>query len=233
VSDLQVIETTLQKVSLFKGLAAGAYTDVAQKARRVAFNAGQSIFSRGDKGDDIFIVLKGRVRISVLSLDGRELSFSHAGAPEVFGEIAAFDGGIRTADATAITAVDTLVLNQAIVSRLIANSPAFAQNAIGVLCKKLRDADLQLENVALHAIEVRLARYLLAVLNQQYPGDTKDAAKLIKLDMSQAELALLIGASRPKVNAALALLEGDGAITRRGDNIECSISRLKHIAAVG
>ena len=54
----------------------------------------------------------------------------------------------------------------------------------------------------------------------------------MKLDMSQSELALLIGASRPKVNSAISLLEGEGAISRRGDTFSCVVPKLRQIAAM-
>jgi CRP/FNR family transcriptional regulator, cyclic AMP receptor protein len=232
VADHAAIEHVLRDITLFKGLTPEIYADLARQARPATFDAGEMIFGRGDKGDDVFIMLNGRVRLSVLSLEGRELSFSHAGKGDVFGEIAAFDRGIRTADATAITAVEAVTLAHTVVLRLVATSPTFAQNAIASLCQKFRQADLQLENVALHAIEVRLARFLLGLIHQQFPTDTKKPTVQIKLEMSQSDIALLIGASRPKVNSAIALLEAEGAIARHGEKLECDVSRLRHIAAL-
>jgi CRP/FNR family transcriptional regulator, cyclic AMP receptor protein len=232
MADQVTIEQALRGSALFKGLQPAAYAEIARAARGVSFGAGEMIFGRGDKGQEAFVMLTGRVRLSVLSMDGRELSFSHASTGDVFGEIAAFDGGIRTADATAITEVEAVTLSHTVLGRLIATSPTFAQNAIASLCAKFRQADLQLENVALHAIEVRLARFIIGLIRQQKPSELSRSQLQIKLDMSQSELALLIGASRPKVNSALALLESDGAIARRGDLIDCNIAQLKEIAAM-
>ncbi len=60
--------------------------------REASYDAGQVIFSRGDPGTDLHIVSQGRVRLSVLTADGRELSFAHAEPPSIFGELAVFDG---------------------------------------------------------------------------------------------------------------------------------------------
>ena len=73
----------LAKVSLFGALDATGRTAVALELRETNFDAGQVIFSRGDAGADLFIVAKGRVRLSVLTADGKELSFAHAEAPSV------------------------------------------------------------------------------------------------------------------------------------------------------
>jgi CRP/FNR family transcriptional regulator, cyclic AMP receptor protein len=182
--------------------------------REAFYAAGQAIFARGDAGTDIYLVLEGRVRLSVLSAEGRELSFSYAGPGDLFGEIAALDGGGRTADATAVTAVHAMTLAHTALRQLVATTPAFASAVIAFLCHRLREADFQLEGVALHRIEVRLARFLLGLLRQR-EGAATAARGTIDLGMSQGELALLLGASRPKVCAALALLEDMGVIRRR------------------
>ena len=91
----------LTKVSLFGTLDASGRAAVADALRETNFDAGQVIFARGDAGAELYIVAKGRVRLSVLTADGKELSFAHAEAPAVFGELAVFDGRPRSADATA------------------------------------------------------------------------------------------------------------------------------------
>ena len=100
--------------------------------------------------------------------------------------------------------------------------------AIKFLCRRLREADQQLEAIALYPIEVRLARFFLAAARQKGPGDADRVA--IDLDMSQSELALLIGASRPKVNTALSLLEANGAVERQDGKIVCDMEELRMIA---
>jgi len=97
--------------------------------------------------------------------------------------------------------------------------------AIRFLSGRLRDADEQLEAIALHPIEARLARFFLAAARQKDP-EAKAGKVNVSLPISQSELALLVGASRPKVNAALALLESEGAIERRGAIVVCDIEGL-------
>ena len=166
---------------------------------------------------------------SILTLEGRELSFTHASEGHIFGEIATLDGGSRTADATAVGRVRALTLSHAALHRLIATTPGVAEGIIKFLCGRLREADQQLENVALHSIEVRLARYLLSVARGKDPAG-KVAQVKVDLAMSQGELALLLGATRPKVNAALASLEASGAIARKDSHITCEMEDLQMIA---
>jgi CRP/FNR family cyclic AMP-dependent transcriptional regulator len=225
----QSVAALLERATLFGGLAEADRLNVARRMREAFYPSGQAIFARGGAGTDVYLVLEGRVRLSVLSAEGRELSFSYAGPGDLFGEIAALDGGRRTADATAVTPVRAMTLAHNALRQLVATTPAFAGAVIAFLCRRLREADFQLEGVALHRIEVRLARFLLGLLRQR-EGAATAARGTIDLGMSQGELALLLGASRPKVCASLALLEDMGAIRRRDAKIDCDLAQLRHIA---
>lgn len=229
MSKPDAVTTVLAQTRLFGLLADADREAVAKQMRPVNFDPGQVIFSRGDRGSEIYLVTEGRVRLSILTLEGRELSFTHASEGHVFGEIATLDGGSRTADATAVGRVRALTLSHAALHRLIATMPGVAEAMIKFLCTRLREADQQLESVALHSIEVRLARYLLSIARGGDPSG-KAARVNIDLAMSQGELALLLGATRPKVNAALASLEASGAIARKDAKIACEIEELQMIA---
>lgn len=224
--DQPAIVDLLAKSALFGSLSAPDLSAIAARMRRVDFDPDQMIFSRGDPGREMYLVLAGRIRLSILSSDGRELSFAHAGPGNIFGEIATLDGGERTANATAISRVQTMALPQRAVQELIENNPKVAQAAIRFLCTRLRETDQRLEAIALHRIEVRLARLMLSALPPSATGQNV----ALDLGMSQGELALLIGASRPKVNIALALLQDMGAITRSGTKLTCNTEVLQSIA---
>jgi CRP/FNR family transcriptional regulator, cyclic AMP receptor protein len=230
------IITLLANTRFFGSLSQEILGQVCRQMRPIKFNSGQLIFERGDPGRDIYLVTAGRVRISVLTSDGRELSFGHPGPGEIFGEVAALDGGPRTANATALTKVDTMALSRSAFGTLLETHPALGKAALAFTCSRLREADLHFESVALQNIEARVARFLL-ILAQQQNGAKQAAAKgavpPITLGLSQGELGLYLGASRPKVNAALRLLEANEAITRLGERIVCDCIALAAIAADG
>lgn len=227
--DRESIADMIGRTSLFQALAPEERQAAAKAMREQTYAAGQVIFSRGDTSRDVFLVLEGKVRLSVVSLEGRELSFSLAEPGAVFGEIAALDGGVRTAFATAVTPVRAATLPHAELNRLVQASPPLAAAIVRLLCARIREADQQLEGVALHRIEVRLARFLLGLIRQRDPKLTGGKAT-IDIGMSQSELAMLLGATRPKVNAALAALEDQGAITRRDTQVVCDVETLKEVA---
>ena len=216
--------------ALFGALGEDDCRSLVRRMRRVDYDAGTSIFSRGDRANGIFLVLAGVVRLSILAVNGREISLSLAPKGTIFGEIAALDGGERSADATAITAIRTMLLPQADFSALMRTNPRLTEAVIRFLCARLRYNADKLEAVALHALDVRVARYFLALIEERSPGVMKGVAPL-DLSISQAELGLMVGATRPKVNAALASLKSQGALRQKGGDIVCDIAALRRCAA--
>ncbi len=220
----------LAKTTFFGPLCSEDREAVAGFMRPANFSAGQIIFFRDDEARDLFVVRKGRVRLSILSNEGRELSLAHATEGDVFGEIALLDGGPRTANATALTDVDTLSLSRSALINLIEARPRIATAAIAFLCERLRTTDTKMEGIALYPIEARLARFLLSAVQLQSPGEKGKVSRL-RIDMSQGELALLLGASRPKVNKALTALEEAEAVRRDGLELICDLEMLSAYAA--
>ncbi len=220
----------LAKTTFFGHLSPEALADCVRALHERRFQTGQVLFSRGEPGDQLLLIREGRVRLAVTTDEGRELSVRHVVSGELLGEIAVLDGGSRSADATALTPVVVLALRRTQLTQLIAQHPEIASGAIALLCARLRATTDQLENIALHSIEVRLARYLLVALNGQRAAPGKRVP--LVTEMSQTELAQLLGASRPKLNVALGALEEAGAIKRTSDRLFCDPDRLARIAGV-
>ncbi|MGQ0671535.1 MAG: Crp/Fnr family transcriptional regulator [Hyphomicrobium sp.] len=225
------IADLLQAAPIFAEMSAEDRAFIAKQMREVSVAPGQMLFARGDAGRSIYLVLQGRVRLSVVSSDGRELSYLHAGRGQLFGEIAAIDGGERTTDAKAVSQVRLMQLDAPALMRFFETNPAFALACCRFLCRRLRGTNTTLESVALHPIEVRVARYLLSQVKRN-SGPAPAQVRLTGL-LSQSELALLIGASRPRVNLAMQLLEDMGAIQRDGDGTVCMLKELEDVAQVG
>jgi CRP/FNR family cyclic AMP-dependent transcriptional regulator len=215
---------------LFADLDGSDAEAVAALARRRAWAAGTTIFQRGDAGREMILVTSGRIRLSVLSAEGRELGLRHAEAGALIGEIAVLDGGPRSADATAATDVEALVIAKPDLDRLIAARPQIALAFLRFLCGRLRDTTEQLETVALYKLEARLARFLLGLVRQRTAGKETGDSVRFELPFNQSEIADVIGASRPKVNRAFADLEEAGAVRRTDDGLVCRLGRLAEIA---
>lgn len=220
-------ESLLQQTDLFQGLPEAQLAACAAACSTVRFAANEMIFGRGDAGDCLYVVASGRIKLSLVSEDGRELSVRIASEGDLLGELSTLDGRPRSADAIALDSVEALVLKRRELTRLMSTSPAMAESVILFLCRRLRNTTDQLELIALHSIEQRLARLLLA---QTGTSKTADNARQKILALPQSVLGQLIGASRPKVNAALATLERAKAIRRSPEGLQFNLRLLRGIA---
>ena len=186
------------------------------------------MFGRGDVGTHLYLVAEGQVRLAIATSEGRELSFQVAAVGDLIGEIAVLDGGPRSAEATALTPVTTYALERGAFRELWSDHPGISSAVISFLCWRLRDVSDRLEAIALYPMEARLARFLLVALagRQAPPGRRVP----LELGFTQGELAMLLGASRPKINLALGMLETAGAIGRTSDRLFCDPAKLASIA---
>jgi CRP/FNR family cyclic AMP-dependent transcriptional regulator len=218
----------LAGTELFKSLVADDLRACAASCRKAQFAKGEMLFARGDPGTHLYVILEGQVRLAIATSEGRELSFEIASAGDLFGEIAVLDGWPRSAEATALVQTTTYTLERNDFHRLRCAYPAIADAVVLFLCRRLRDLSDKLETVALYPMDVRLARFLLTALgDRQAPAGRRVP---LELRFSQGELALLLGASRPKINAALGTLESAGAIGRTSDRLFCDPAKLALIA---
>jgi CRP/FNR family transcriptional regulator, cyclic AMP receptor protein len=228
MASTDIIVSLLMRTDLFGGLDAVQIAACAAVFRQVQFSKGETLFARGEVGSRLYLIAEGRVRLAVMTDEGRELSFRHATVGHLVGEIAALDGEPRSADALALSHVIAYSVERNALTELCVAHPAILSALVRFLCRRVRDTSTQLEAIALYPIEARLARFLLVALGKR----TSESGKRIPLDLgfSQSELAQLLGASRPKVNAALGLLEEMNAIKRTLDRVFCDPDKLTEIA---
>jgi CRP/FNR family cyclic AMP-dependent transcriptional regulator len=224
----KLITPLLMQTDLFGGLDKAHVSACASAFHEVRFVKGEALFARGEVGNRLYLIAEGRVRLAVVTDEGRELSFRHATIGDLVGEIAALDGEPRSADAFALSDVLAYSLDRNALTGLCAADPAILMALVRFLCRRVRDTSDQLEAIALYPIERRLARFLLVALGNR----TAEPGKRVPLDLgfSQSELAQLLGASRPKVNSALGWLEETYAIKRTIDRVFCDPAKLAEIA---
>jgi CRP/FNR family transcriptional regulator, cyclic AMP receptor protein len=218
----------LGATELFKGLAPDDLAACGARFREIRFGKGQVLFGRGDVGTHLYLVADGQVRLAIATSEGRELSFQIAKAGDLIGEIAVLDGGPRSAEAAALTPVTTFALERNAFRELWSAHPSISSSVISFLCWRLRDASDRLEAIALYPMEVRLARFLLVALGDRKAPPGRRVP--LELGFTQSELALLLGASRPKINVALGVLENAGAVGRTSDRLFCDPEKLARIA---
>lgn len=216
-------EVLLRRFELFARTAPDTLQRVGRAVSRRHWVEGQLIFTQGDSdAAEVYLVLQGRVRLSMTSAAGRELSLRHVGTGDILGEVAALGDMPRTATATALSNVEALVVPANTLINAVSSDADTARAVMRLLCHRLRATTEQLENVALYGLEARLARFLLGVA-----GHNK---RSVTLPLTQGQMAEMIGASRPKVSQALARLERSGVIIRHGARYALNIELLKALA---
>ena len=191
--------------------------------------SGATLFQRGDEGSQMIALASGRIKLSLLTPQGKELTLRHVEPGMILGEMAILDGEPRSADAVATMPSKGYVIRKSDFQTLMNTYPQASSSIISYLCNRLRDTTEQLETIALYDIDSRVARFLMAALRQLHGDELPDSANL-QLFLSQSEIASILGASRPKINRAIMALEDAGAITRNGTVINCNIQRLTALA---
>lgn len=186
------------------------FSDTDQKrilaiGRTVDFNKGEIVFQQGDPGDGLYVVRSGSVEIGIISEEGKKLSLNVMKPGDVFGEIAALDGDIRTATATAIEAVSMIKYDRRDLNELISRNPEMALKVIELLCARIRWINQQVEDLAMLDVEGRLANRLL-ILHEKFAD--RDGW----LKMSQSDLADFLGVSRESTNKVLQSWRADRVI---------------------
>jgi CRP/FNR family transcriptional regulator, cyclic AMP receptor protein len=152
-------------------------------------------------------VLRGSVKISSLSPDGKEIVFNNVHPGEIFGEIAMLDGEERTAIATAMEDCELLVLNRRDFMPLLEKHADICMILLRILCKRLRQTSEQVEDVLFRHLEARIAK---ALVHLAHSANRKDPP--IDLHMTQRDLAHNVGGSRESVNKHLQCLQRAGVI---------------------
>lgn len=215
-----------RSVPTFRDLPASVCAQLSAASHRRRWPVGTMLFHREDESTYLVAVEKGRIRLSLQTSSGREFALRHVGAGALFGEVGILDGKPRSANAMAASATTGYTIERRDLLALIQRHPEIAEAFIRHLCSLLRYTTEHIETIALYGLESRLARFLLSQLHADKSAQRAD----LQLDLSQSDIAELLGASRPKVNRALATLERDGAIRRTGKTISCNRARLISIA---
>jgi CRP-like cAMP-binding protein len=183
---------------LFRELPAPVIERLAAYMKTRKVPRGTLIFSKGDPGTGLMGVLAGSVRISVASVDGRDVVLNIIHEGEIFGEIALLDGQPRTADATAISDCELAVIERREFVDFIRNQPDVMLKFIELLCARLRRTSEQVQDVSFLNLPARLAKALLRLA-----GDPDAPGSKRRLAITQQEISQIIGRSREGTNKQL------------------------------
>jgi len=218
----------LKSSGWFAALKPAFQEAVLASSRVLVLPAGKPVFHRGDPNDGIYCVLSGAVHFAGIAPSGRESIVARVEAPEWFGEIALFDGGVRTHDVVADVTSAVLHFPLRHLTRSLASDPGAWQHLGLLLVRKLRVALSLLEDLALEPPRVRLARCLVNLLEGY--GQRK-AEPPYRVRVSQERLGMMLSLTRQTVNELLRQM-GEESIIRceRGEVQILDPGRLREAA---
>jgi CRP/FNR family transcriptional regulator, cyclic AMP receptor protein len=210
------VDGGLSQLPLFAALdeASAASLEAAMTTRSVP--RGHVVFREGDKGDRLFVVLDGKVKIWRAAPDGRENLLAVLGAGEMFGELSLFDPGPRTASVSAITDSRLASLGHADL-RPVLDRPGVAGQLLQALAQRLRRTNESLADLVFTDVPGRVAKALLD-LAEKFGTEAADGTR-VQHDLTQEELAQLVGASRETVNKALSEFASRGWLQLEGKTV--------------
>jgi len=209
-----VVDQVLAGAGILQSVEPGAASALIKQLRPAEFKAGQTIFTEGDPGDRVYIIVAGKVKMSLRGPAGRTNLRAVMGPTDVFGELAVFDPGPRTCTATAITDVRTVWLDRATLRAWMARWPMIAEELLQGLTQRLRDTEDELVELVSADVAGRVAHQLL-LLARRF-GIPEDGALRVVHELSQDEMAQLVGADRASVNKALRSFATRGWIRAEG-----------------
>lgn len=204
----------LSRVDLFKELDPEEREAIAALMSETALKRGESLFHEGDEGDRLYIVTEGKVKLSHASDDGRESLIAVLGPGEILGELTLFDLGARSSTVTAIAPSRFLSLSHKDMMSYIESHPSMAISMLKQLAQRLRSTNDQMADLVFSDVPGRVAKALLDLAHRF--GERTPEGIYVAHDLTQEELAHLVGASRETVNKSLAEFVSRGWIRLEG-----------------
>ena len=207
------VKAMLQTNTFLGALPGNVFEDVHRRGRFNRYGKGDALFTRGDAGGSMMLIVSGTVKVSNTTIDGREAVLNFLGAGDEVGEITVLDGLERTATAVALEPAETFVISRRDLMPALEGNPAALKEIVDILCAKLRITSALVED-SLNEMAGRTAHGLLRLANQ-HGKKTKDGI-MINLPVSQRDLGAYFGLSRENTSRQLGTLSTKGIIRMEG-----------------
>jgi CRP/FNR family transcriptional regulator, cyclic AMP receptor protein len=211
------VNDPLVRAGIFQGVDPSAVQHLRTALEPVTFPRAHVIFAEGEPGDRLYIILSGKVKIGRKSPDGRENLLAVFGPSDMFGELSIFDPGPRTSTATTVTEVQAVTMDRTALREWIAKRPEIAEQLLRVIARRLRRTNNMLADLIFTDVPGRVAKALLQLAHDF--GTQEGGMLRVTHDLTQEEIAQLVGASRETVNKALADFAHRGWLRLEGKSV--------------
>jgi CRP/FNR family transcriptional regulator, cyclic AMP receptor protein len=195
-------EGVLRRAPLFNALDDDGARGLRRQMAEVKLSRGEHLFMEGDDGDALYVVIDGKMKLTRAAADGRENLLSVIGPGEMFGELSLFDPRPRTSSASAVTDALLAALKHEALMPLLQERPDVSFQMLRGLAQRLRRANDVTADLVFTDVPGRVAKNLLDLADRF--GNQETDGLHVHHDLTQEELAQLVGASRETVNKALA-----------------------------
>jgi CRP-like cAMP-binding protein len=201
-------DEVVRRAPLFTALDDAQAASLRASMDSVKISKGGILFKEGDEGEHVYVIVDGKLKLGTSSGDGRENLLSILGPGEMFGELSLFDPGPRTSTATAVTDAKLLSLSHEKLIPWLKGNPEVSLHLLARLAQRLRRTNEAVGDLVFSDVPGRVAKALMD-LGARFGKQTDDGL-FVHHDLTQEELAQLVGASRETVNKALADFAGRG-----------------------
>jgi CRP/FNR family transcriptional regulator, cyclic AMP receptor protein len=207
----------LRTVPIFSELSDEDITSLARLALRKRYPKDTVVFFENEEGDFFFTITEGRIKVTILGDDGREVILSVLGPGDFFGEMALLDNEPRSATAIAVEESELLSLHRSDFQSVLNDNKSITSALIRVLSARLRRANHQISTLALLDVYGRVARVIVDMAREE--GKRLRDGRIAFRRATHQEIANRIGTTRETVTRMLKDLERQGLIHVEGKEI--------------
>jgi CRP/FNR family transcriptional regulator, cyclic AMP receptor protein len=207
----------LKKIPLVADLSHDVLTRLAEVVQLLEVRRRQVVYLPGDPGQTVYFVNGGRVKISKVTRDGKELTLAYRGPGEIFGELALIDGGPREEMAEAVDNALITELDRAEFERLLQQQGMVGYRLTKVFAQRRREIENKIENLVFKDVNSKLAQLLLRLGTEYGVDDARGT--LVALKITHQEMANLIGSTRETVSLTLSQFKRKGLIQTEGRKV--------------
>lgn len=200
----------LKRINIFSGMSDGEMEMVSQVSFMKKYSKKEPIYLQGDRGEQVYLLKSGRVKISKLSAEGKELILTMLGPGEVFGEMVLIDDSPTGTIAEAMEETHICVINRRDFEALLTQKPELALRITKLIGLRRRELETKIEDLIFRDVHSRLA-HLLLLLTEEH-GVKKDRGILVDIKLTHYEIASLIGSTRETTTFCLNDFKKEGLI---------------------
>lgn len=207
----------LAETQIFGELDEASLRKLGERATQRTYDKGQLIFHQGDLAGSLFVMREGLVKVFVTSEAGDEMVLVTLRPPDTFGELALLDGLERSASAEAVEPTTVVELDRNTFLELLDSNPHMTEALLQSMGRVLRRLTEQASDLVFLDLHGRVAKLLVTIADDR--GTPLAAGQELDLQLTQSDLARMVGGSRQSVNQILRSFERRGYLDIEGRKV--------------